>query len=52
MDNDRVLDSLSLERERGITILSKQTSIMYNNTRINIIDTPGHQGIYNIYTIY
>ena len=43
MDNDRVMDSHSLERERGITILSKQTSLMYNDTRINIVDTPGHQ---------
>jgi len=39
---DRVMDSNDLERERGITILSKNTSINYNNTLINIIDTPGH----------
>lgn len=43
MDNERVMDSHSLEKERGITILSKQTSFLYNNIRINIIDTPGHQ---------
>ena len=39
---DRVMDSNALERERGITILAKQTSINYKGTRINIIDTPGH----------
>ena len=38
----RFLDSDDLERERGITILSKNISIQYNNTKINIIDTPGH----------
>ena len=37
-----VMDSNDLERERGITILSKNTSVKYKNTRINIIDTPGH----------
>ena len=37
-----VMDSNDLERERGITILSKNTSVNYKNTRINIIDTPGH----------
>lgn len=36
------MDSNDLERERGITILSKNTSISYKNTKINIIDTPGH----------
>lgn len=36
------MDSNDLERERGITILSKNTSIAYNDTKINIIDTPGH----------
>lgn len=40
--NDRVMDSNDLERERGITILSKNTSVIYKNTKINIIDTPGH----------
>ncbi len=39
---ERVMDSNDLERERGITILSKNTSIVYNGTKINIIDTPGH----------
>lgn len=40
--NDRVMDSNDLERERGITILSKNTSVVYKDTKINIIDTPGH----------
>ena len=39
---DRVMDSNDLERERGITILSKNTSVHYGGTKINIIDTPGH----------
>lgn len=39
---DRVMDSNDLERERGITILSKNTAVNYNGTKINIIDTPGH----------
>ncbi len=39
---DRVLDSNDLERERGITILSKNTAITYNDVKINIVDTPGH----------
>ena len=39
---DRVMDSNDLERERGITILSKNTAVYYNGTKINIIDTPGH----------
>ena len=39
---DRVMDSNDLERERGITILSKNTSVNYKNFKINIIDTPGH----------
>jgi len=39
---ERVMDSGDLEKERGITILAKPTSILWNNTRINIIDTPGH----------
>ena len=39
---ERVMDSNDLERERGITILSKNTAIFYKNTKINIIDTPGH----------
>ena len=38
----RVMDSNALERERGITILSKCTSVMYNGNLINIVDTPGH----------
>ncbi|MCQ2478707.1 MAG: translational GTPase TypA, partial [Clostridia bacterium] len=40
--NDRVMDSNDLERERGITILSKMTSVEYNGIKINIVDTPGH----------
>lgn len=40
--DDLILDNNDLERERGITILSKNVSIQYNNTKINIIDTPGH----------
>lgn len=39
---DRVMDSNALERERGITILAKNTSCVYKDTKINIIDTPGH----------
>lgn len=39
---DRVMDSHDLERERGITILSKNTAVRYGNVKINIIDTPGH----------
>ena len=39
---DRVMDSNDLERERGITILSKPTAVMYNDIKINIVDTPGH----------
>jgi len=39
---DRVMDSNDLERERGITILSKNTAVNYNGTKINIVDTPGH----------
>ena len=39
---DRVMDSGDLERERGITILAKNTSIYYKDTKINIVDTPGH----------
>jgi GTP-binding protein len=39
---DRVMDSNDLERERGITILSKNTAVTYNGIKINIIDTPGH----------
>lgn len=39
---DRVMDSNDLERERGITILSKNTSVQYGDVKINIVDTPGH----------
>jgi GTP-binding protein len=38
----RVMDSMDLERERGITIAAKNTAVQYNNTKINIVDTPGH----------
>ena len=40
--SDRVMDSNDIEKERGITILAKTTSIFYKDTRINILDTPGH----------
>lgn len=39
---ERVMDSNALERERGITILAKNTAVMHNSTKINILDTPGH----------
>ncbi|MCD8149563.1 MAG: translational GTPase TypA [Clostridiales bacterium] len=39
---ERVMDSNDIERERGITILSKNTAVFYKNTKINIVDTPGH----------
>ena len=39
---DRVMDSMDLERERGITIMAKQTGITYQGVRLNIVDTPGH----------
>src|SRR5438034_4301967 len=38
----RVMDSMDLEREKGITILAKNTAVRYGSTRINIVDTPGH----------
>ena len=47
-----MLDNNDLERERGITILSKNVSISYKDTKINIIDTPGHSdfgGEWNVY---
>jgi GTP-binding protein len=40
--NDRVMDSMDLEREKGITILAKNTAVRYNGSKLNIIDTPGH----------
>ncbi|MBN1996074.1 GTP-binding protein, partial [candidate division KSB1 bacterium] len=39
---DRVMDSMDLERERGITIMAKNTAVMYKDIKINIVDTPGH----------
>src|SRR5712691_11638135 len=39
---ERVMDSNDLERERGITILAKATGVQYGDTKINIVDTPGH----------
>ena len=41
-DVERIMDSNDLERERGITILSKNTAVTYGGVRINIVDTPGH----------
>lgn len=40
--DERIMDSNALEKERGITILSKNTAVMYNGVKINIVDTPGH----------
>ncbi len=40
--NERVLDSMDLEREKGITILAKNTAVRLGETKINIVDTPGH----------
>ncbi len=40
--NERVMDSMDLEREKGITILAKNTSVTYEGVKLNIIDTPGH----------
>ncbi|MGA7396954.1 MAG: GTP-binding protein, partial [Solirubrobacterales bacterium] len=40
--NDRVMDSMDLEREKGITILAKNTAVRYGDVKMNIIDTPGH----------
>ena len=39
---DRVMDSMDLEKERGITITAKNTAVTYNGVKINIMDTPGH----------
>lgn len=39
---ERVMDSLDLEREKGITIMAKNTAVVYNGVKINIVDTPGH----------
>jgi len=39
---ERVMDNIALERERGITIMAKNTAIVYKGVRINIVDTPGH----------
>ena len=39
---ERVMDSNDIEKERGITILAKNTSVHYNGIKINIVDTPGH----------
>src|ERR671937_1767037 len=41
---ERVLDSMDLEREKGITILAKNTAVRYGGVKINIVDTPGHAG--------
>ena len=39
---ERVMDSMDLEREKGITILAKNTAVTYGETKLNIVDTPGH----------
>lgn len=39
---ERIMDNIDLERERGITIMAKNTAVFYNNVKINIVDTPGH----------
>ncbi|MGH2930126.1 MAG: GTP-binding protein, partial [Solirubrobacteraceae bacterium] len=39
---ERVLDSMDLEREKGITILAKNTAVRYGEVKLNIVDTPGH----------
>src|SRR5215211_5382001 len=39
---DRVMDSMDLEREKGITILAKNTAVRYGDVKVNIVDTPGH----------
>ena len=40
--DERVLDSMDLEREKGITILAKNTAVRYRGVKVNIVDTPGH----------
>ncbi|HVL97529.1 MAG TPA: GTP-binding protein, partial [Solirubrobacteraceae bacterium] len=40
--NERVMDSMDLEREKGITILAKNTAVRYGDVKLNIVDTPGH----------
>ena len=40
--NERVMDSMDLEREKGITILAKNTAVRYDDVKLNIVDTPGH----------
>ncbi|MEX0791604.1 MAG: GTP-binding protein, partial [Pirellulaceae bacterium] len=42
LNNERMLDSNDLERERGITILAKNIALPYNGVKVNIVDTPGH----------
>ena len=42
---ERVLDTMDLEREKGITILAKNTAVRYRGTKINIVDTPGTRGL-------
>ena len=43
--NERVMDSMDLEREKGITILAKNTAVRYGDVKLNIVDTPGPRGL-------
>ncbi len=49
---ERVMDSNDIEKERGITILSKNTAVNYNGIKINIVDTPGHADLEEKLNVY
>ena len=49
---ERVMDSNDIEKERGITILSKNTAVKYNDIKINIVDTPGHADLVEKLNVY